>query len=244
MKSVIHRSEDRGLADHGWLRSRFSFSFADWFDPKRMGFGALRVLNDDEVAPKQGFGMHPHANMEIVTIVTEGAVTHTDDRGNADTTEAGEVQVMSAGTGIVHSEYNESPDAPLKLFQIWIVPDTQDLVPRYEKRQFGAFRPNEFDLLVAPAEFADLFDSALTVGQEAYIYRAQLGEGAELEYEITNPESGVYIFVVEGSVRVGGVELRSRDAVGLWDTPEASLIALEPTKLLLFQVPLEVGVYE
>src|SRR6185369_13889460 len=171
MQKVLHRAEARGISDHGWLRSRFSFSFADWYEPTRMGFGALRVINDDTIAPLGRFGMHPHADYEIITIPLQGSVTHEDSMGNRGEVGEGEVQAMSAGSGVVHSEYNASSTESLELFQIWIAPNVRDARPRYSQKRFDATgRKNKWQTLVAEDGVGD----ALAIYQNARIARADL----------------------------------------------------------------------
>lgn len=235
MQKVVHKSKERGVAEHGWLHSHFSFSFADWYEPTRMGFGALRVINDDIVAPASGFGMHPHRDMEIITIVNEGAVTHADSMGNQGAVvPAGDVQVMSAGTGVVHAEHNESPDVPLKLFQIWIFPKVEGVEPVYGQASFGEPLVNEIETLVAPVGE----DYQLTINQDAYISRAKIEKGTSLEYEIRIPGNGVYVFAVSGEVDAEGEVLGERDALGVWDTGHVALKAISDTTLLLIEVPM------
>lgn len=200
-----------------------------------MGFGALRVINDDIVAPATGFGMHPHRDMEIITIVNEGAVTHTDSMGNQGAVvPAGDVQVMSAGTGVVHAEHNESTDVPLKLFQIWIFPKSEGIEPAYGQASFGEPVPNELETLVAPVGE----DYLLTINQDAYISRARIDKTAVLDYTLRIPGNGVYVFVVDGEVEVEGEVLLSRDALGVWDADSVSVRAVSGAALLFIEVPM------
>jgi hypothetical protein len=234
MQTVIHVASERGSAEHGWLHTRFSFSFADWYDPERMGFGVLRVLNDDVIEPHQGFGMHPHANMEIITIVTEGAVSHEDSMGNKYAVPAGDVQVMSAGTGVVHAEFNKGNEK-LALFQIWITPRAKNLPPRYAQRSLGPIKKNELELIVS----GDEETGALIINQDAYVYRLVSDEGETIPYTLKRPGNGVYIFVVKGGVRVSGTDLSTRDAMGVWDTNSIEIHSLALTELLIFEVPMQ-----
>ena len=246
MKSVIHRAGDRGVAEHGWLHSRFSFSFAEWYDPLKMGFGVLRVLNDDIIDPCSGFGKHPHSDMEIITIVTEGVVSHEDSMGNKYEVPAGDVQVMSAGTGVVHAEFNRG-DSTLALFQIWITPHTEGLLPRYDQKSFGKIKEkNKFELLVSP-NLANSRDSenlldwgivALRINQEAYVYRAVIDGGTTIEHALKNPKHGAYIFVVTGEIEVAGSLLSPRDAIGVWDIEKISIVARASSEILFFEVPM------
>ncbi len=233
MQTIIHRETERGGGDYGWLRTRYSFSFADWKDPLRMNFGALRVLNDDHIAPHAGFGKHPHANMEIITIVTRGAITHEDSMGNRSVLSAGEIQVMSAGTGVVHSEENKG-DEPLELFQIWIEPRTRNTTPRYEERAFPQKTTNTFDLLVS----GDTNPDTLFIHQNAYISRGTFTAGAPFRYHIHNIHHGAYIFVVSGSIRIGETLLKARDACGVWKEEYIQGEVVDHASILVIEVPL------
>lgn len=238
MKTILHKASERGVAEHGWLHSRFSFSFADWYEPTRMGFGALRVINDDIIDPHSGFDRHPHANMEIITIVTEGVVTHGDSMGSNYNVPAGDVQVMSAGTGVIHSEHNNE-DSTLKLFQIWITPRTRGGTPRYEQKSFNTQEKNEIELLVSGNEAEEVDNGALLINQDAYVSRAVLEAGREVGYALKRPGNGIYIFVVKGSVRAADTDLSERDALGILDVKEISISSTTPAELLIFEVPMQ-----
>ncbi|HYE23430.1 MAG TPA: pirin family protein [Candidatus Paceibacterota bacterium] len=229
MAITVHRAHTRGGADYDWLTTRHSFSFAHWHDPKRMGFGALRVLNDDVVAPKRGFDMHAHADFEIVTIVEEGAVTHEDSMGTNARVGAGEVQVMSAGTGVVHGEFNREDEA-LKLFQIWIEPQTRGVAPRYDQKSFGT--EQTLTLLVS----GDGRDGSLMIHQDALLYRGNLTAGMSLVHEVGEGR-GTYLFVIDGSVTVNGVALEARDAIAV-EEEDLALVAPASASFLLIEVPL------
>ena len=229
MKTVLHPADSRGVAEHGWLSSRFSFSFSHWYEPARMGFGALRVLNDDTIAPSSGFGMHPHANMEIITIVTKGEVTHEDSMGNRGVVRAGEVQVMTAVTGVVHAEKNESALEPLELFQLWITPREAGLLPRYEQKAFDSGA----SLLVSP----DGRDGSLSVMQDAFIERVSLSVGKAMSHAVRKSGNGLYIFVISGEVRAGETTLGPRDALGIQETDHIQLTAEQESELLIVEVP-------
>jgi redox-sensitive bicupin YhaK (pirin superfamily) len=229
MKTVIHRSHERGSADHGWLKTHHSFSFGDWYEPTKMGFGTLRVLNDDLIAPSHGFGKHGHKNMEIITIVMHGEVTHTDSMGNTGVVKAGDVQVMSAGTGVLHSESNESTTIPLELFQLWIESETQNIAPRYEERSYN-FQTVKNDLM--PLVHKD----ALTINQDAAIFYGALDEGVSLEYVLTERTHGIYIFVIDGSLSVGGEVLGKRDAIGVTGEEKVSIHTDSGTHFLVVEV--------
>jgi redox-sensitive bicupin YhaK (pirin superfamily) len=234
MKTVIHPANKRGGGDHGWLKTRHSFSFADWYEPTRMGFGTLRVINDDSIAPHQGFGAHGHRDMEIITIVTEGTITHEDNMGNLGVIPAGDVQIMSAGTGVVHGERNDS-DEPLALFQIWIEPKEKGVAPRYGQSELHlAHQPPGLRLLVAPLGRPDV----LTINQDAYIYQAVLDTEHPVEYTLHDPAHGVYVFVIDGEVHVEGETLGPRDAVGITEAVSIKITATKPSQVLLFEVPL------
>lgn len=234
MKKVIHRAEERGGADHGWLTTRHSFSFANWHEPTRMGFGALRVLNDDVIAPNTGFGPHPHRDMEIVTIVMSGAVTHEDSMGNRGEVGVGEVQVMSAGTGVVHSERNVSLDESLTLFQLWIEPRSHSIEPRYDQRSFRTdAQAGALTLLVSP----NARHKSLEIHQDAYISLGILGRDIPLSYTLNDTENGVYLFIIDGNVRVAGEELHPRDAMGISDVNEFLIEASGDARVLVIEVP-------
>ncbi|MFZ2832149.1 MAG: pirin family protein, partial [Minisyncoccia bacterium] len=213
MKTILHKASSRGIAEHGWLHSRFSFSFAEWYEPTRMGFGVLRVINDDVIDAHSGFGKHPHRDMEIITIVTEGAVSHEDNMGNIYEVPAGDVQVMSAGTGVLHAEFNKG-DTTLKLFQIWITPREKHLAPRYDQRSFGVVKKNEVELLVS----GDLNTDALYINQDAYISRVFIEVGNSVQYSLYNSKNGAYIFVIRGRIHVADYDIGDRDALGVWNT--------------------------
>lgn len=234
MAHVVHRAKERGGGEHGWLSTRFSFSFAHWYDPERMGFGTLRVINDDTIAPDSGFGPHQHDNMEIITLVMEGAVTHEDSMGNRYAVPAGDVQVMSAGTGVTHAEYNRSKDATLKLFQIWILPRERNIVPRYDQKSFGTtWKKNTLELLVSP----DGREGSLMIHQDAFVSRGALEEGQSLDYTVRVPQNGLYILVVSGSVEIEGEALSDRDAIGIEKSETVSIQALSDATFLVFEVP-------
>ncbi len=240
MPYTVYKAEERGRAEHGWLHSKFSFSFAEWYDPERMGFGALRVINDDVIDADSGFDLHPHNNMEIITIVTEGAVTHGDSMGNQEVVPAGDVQVMSAGTGVVHSEHNNSLDETLKLFQIWILPKSRNIEPRYGQKSFGTqWKRDALDLLVSP----DGRDESLSIHQDAFVLRGALEKGQSQTYKLYDAEkNGVYVFVVDGSITIDGNTLTERDALGTDKamTLDIVIVANEDSRYLIFEVPMTV----
>lgn len=231
---IIHSSDSRGLADHGWLKSRHTFSFAEYYDPDRMGFGALRVINDDLVAPGMGFGTHPHRDMEIISIPLEGALSHRDSEGNASIIRKGEVQIMSAGTGILHSEFNASNAEAVKFLQIWVLPEKRGISPRYEQKNFSDNdKKNKFLTVVSPKKE----DGGVWINQDAYFSLAEIEKGKEISYERKSPSNGFYLFILSGAIKVGGQVFKTRDGIGLKDTNSVLLKAEENTELLVMEVP-------
>jgi redox-sensitive bicupin YhaK (pirin superfamily) len=236
MKNVIHRNETRGRAHHGWLKSHHTFSFADYFRPDRMNFGALRVLNDDEVDPGKGFLTHPHKNMEIVTIPLSGALRHRDSTGREAVIRHGEVQIMSAGSGIAHSEVNASEEEPVTLLQIWVLPEEIDISPRYDQAVFSPDgRRNRFQTVVAPTKE----EGALWINQDAFFSLADIGEGETVTYRRKGPGNGIYLFVIEGGVEVGGEKLNRRDAAGFEGKESLAVKAMAASQVLVIEVPME-----
>ena len=234
MQKVVHKADSRGGADHGWLKTRHSFSFADWYEPKRMGFGKLRVLNDDFVAPSSGFDPHPHREMEIVTIVTGGEVTHEDSAGNKGVTKAGDVQVMSAGTGVLHSERNASETESLSLFQLWIESKERGVAARYDQHTFPKIQQGIFELLVGPKGSG----APLWIYQDAYISRALFDRDLSLTYTLKGKNLGIYLFVISGQLLVSGESLFERDALGVWETEEVRITATQRSEFLILEVPM------
>lgn len=236
METVIHKSEDRGYANHGWLDTHHTFSFAGWYNPDQMHFGALRVLNDDIVAPEKGFGQHPHNDMEIVSIPLRGALTHRDTMGHAQAIKTGDVQVMSAGTGLQHSEYNESSDEEVNFLQLWIFPERRGVEPRYDQKTFDASnRENTWQQLVRPH---DSEGDGLWVHQNAYMHRTDLTEGTKLSYSVNSEGNGVYFFILEGDVEIAGQPLNKRDGMGVWDVDSVELVASSNAEVLAVEVPM------
>lgn len=237
MDKVIHRAATRGYADHGWLQTYHTFSFAGYYDPQRIHFGALRVLNDDTVAGGKGFGTHPHDNMEIVSIPLEGKLLHRDSMRHVETLSPGQIQVMSAGTGITHSEYNADSVRPVKFLQIWILTDRRDHRPRYKTVTLDPPDKNQLRLIVAPRDFG----SAKHVGwlhQSAWFYTVSLDAGREVEYALKGRWNGVYIFVLDGTVEVCGERLDRRDGMGVWHTECFTLRGVSEAEVLLIEVPM------
>lgn len=235
MPHIIHKSETRGHANHGWLNAKHSFSFANWYNPERIHFGALRVLNDDIVAPGMGFGKHPHDNMEIITIPLKGSLKHQDSMGFSEVIHAGEVQVMSAGTGIYHSEFNASQSEEINLFQIWIFPNKQNVEPRYDQINYDWIDcQNHFLQLVSP----NSGDKGTWIHQDAWIHIAEISESKDLIYELKNPKNGVYLMNIEGTLDVLKNELNNRDAIGFWNENEITISAKTKSKILAIEVPM------
>lgn len=240
MKKILHKAKDRGHADHGWLQANHSFSFANYFDKDKIQFGALRVLNDDTIAPKMGFGTHPHDNMEIITIPLRGILKHRDNLSE-DWLEilSGEVQVMSAGTGVQHSEINGSNDAHLSLFQIWIIPNKQNVEPRYAQKAFHPEnRKNKLQTLVTSIE--DKHEGSLKIHQDAILSRIDLDKGRAFEYQLKNEQYGVYVMTIQGEVVIAKETLQTRDAIGISETNNFTIDATEPSELLFIEVPMHV----
>ncbi len=237
MKTIIHKADTRGYADHGWLKSYHTFSFASYQDSERMNFGMLRVLNDDVVQPKMGFGTHPHQNMEIISIPLKGALSHKDNMGNKRAIEVGEVQVMSAGTGLTHSEFNDSKTQEVNFLQLWIIPEEMSVEPNYEQREFPAeANKNKLQTVVAPKD--KLEGDALPISQQAYIYRTSLDAGKSIDIGLKSDNSGLYIFLVEGEVEVEGSSLGKRDAIGVYETNQISIESKEHSELIIIEVPM------
>ena len=238
MKSIIHKSNTRGFANHGWLKSHHTFSFASYHNSERMNFGALRVLNDDVVQPKMGFGTHPHQNMEIISIPLKGALSHKDSMGNKRAIEVGEVQVMSAGTGLTHSEFNDSKTDDTNFLQLWIIPEEMSVEPNYEQRKFDfKAQGNKLQTVVAPKD--NIEGNALPINQQAYIYRSDLDKGHVVSVLPRRINNGLYVFVIEGEIEVSGQILSNRDAIGVYDTEEVLIKAEADCKLIIIEVPMK-----
>lgn len=237
MKSIIHKSNERGHANHGWLDSYHTFSFANWYNPKQMNFGVLRVLNDDIVDPEKGFGQHPHADMEIISIPLEGSLTHRDTMGNAREIRTGDVQVMSAGTGLQHSEYNESKEHRVNFLQLWIFPERRGVAPEYDQKSFSADdRRNMWQQIVKP-KTAD--GSGLGIHQDAYMHLIDMDARQSMDYAIKSSGNGVYFFNIDGDLNIEGIESNRRDGVGIWETEDVHIEAVSNARLLAIEVPME-----
>ncbi|MFM7639336.1 MAG: pirin family protein [Bacteroidota bacterium] len=234
MKFKFHPSAERGVNKMAWLDSKFSFSFAHWYDPQKIHFGALRVLNDDIIAPNMGFGMHPHDNMEIVTIMLSGELQHKDSMGHTAIIKAGEVQHMTAGTGILHSEVNSSSTEESNLLQLWVFPRAHNLKPSYDQRFFDeAGRDRQWQFLATPQG-----GDSIKVQQDAYFVRRLMKMDETAAYELHGEYQGVYVFVIEGSVEVNGQTLGRRDALGVWEVDQLDIKALEKSDVLLIEIPM------
>lgn len=234
MKTVFHPSEKRGHADHGWLNAYHSFSFASWYDPEKIHFGMLRVLNDDTVAPGMGFGKHPHDNMEIVTIPLAGQLEHKDSMGNGSVIKAGQIQVMSAGSGVFHSEFNPSPTEEVRLLQIWVFPHTKNVDPRYGEMKYE-LKNGTFTTVVDPDKTKT---GTMWLHQDAWFYIAVTDKEMELPYSINKKGNGVYLFLLEGTATIAGSTLNRRDAIGVSETDKVEIRLGENSKLLAIEVPM------
>lgn len=234
-KHTIHRADSRGHANHGWLDTHHTFSFANYYNPERVHFGMLRVLNDDVVDGGEGFGTHPHDNMEIISIPLEGDLEHQDSMGNVAVIRKGEIQVMSAGTGITHSEYNKNNDRPVKFLQIWVFPREQNLTPRYDQIKLDQNKMhNALQQIVSP----NPEDDGAWISQDAWFSLGNIEKGKEVEYMLKNKADGVYVFVIKGEVLADGVNLGERDGMGIVDTQKFTVRAEEDAEVLLMEVPM------
>ena len=234
--TVLHKANTRGHADHGWLNAYHSFSFANWYNPDRVQFGVLRVLNDDTVSPGMGFGTHPHDNMEIITIPLEGDLAHKDSMGNESVIKTGDVQVMSAGTGIRHSEFNPNASERTKLFQIWVFPKIRNVEPRYQQITLDTTeQKNNFAQILSP----NPDDDGVWIHQDAWFYLADFEAGFAKIYQIKKTGNGMYVFVISGTIKVDGQELETRDGLGIWDFESLEFVASTDAKFLLMEIPME-----
>lgn len=234
MKLEIHRSDTRGHANHGWLNSYHSFSFANYYNPERMRFGLLRVLNDDVVAGGAGFGTHPHENMEIVSIPLSGALAHKDSTGNEKVIHTNDVQIMSAGSGLMHSEYNASSADPVNFLQIWVYPKERDIKPRYDQKSYApGERSNKWQNVVAPDN-----DDAVWINQDAWFSLGDFAKGQKVMYDFHKKDNGLYLFVISGELNVQGEPLQKRDAIAVSEAGKLEIEIIEPASLLAIEVPL------
>ena len=238
MTTQLFKASERGKADFGWLKANYSFSFANYFNPKSIQFGMLRVLNDDTIAPGMGFGTHPHENMEIITIPLEGALMHRDSMGNEGVIHNGEVQVMSAGTGIQHSEFNASASEQLKLLQLWVFSEKNNVTPRYDQKSFDIDgQINTFVNIVSPEDKND--GNALWVHQQTFFNLGVFEAGKTINYKINLSENGVYLFLISGEIEINNTTLDERDAIGITDCNEITITIKQQSKILLVEVPMK-----
>lgn len=234
---IIHRSETRGLADIGWLKSRHSFSFSSYYNPERMHFGVLRVLNDDAIDGGKGFGNHPHDNMEIITIPLEGELAHKDSMGNEAVISSGEIQVMSAGTGIYHSEYNNDADKPVKLLQIWVYPNKRNVTPRYDQVKIDGAENNTFQQILSP----NPNDAGVWIYQNAWFNKGKFDAGTETTYTLNDVKNGVYALIISGSATINGHALDTRDGLGIRDVTSLTIKAGTDAEILLMEIPMDIA---
>jgi len=238
MKSIFYPAAERGHANFGWLDSYHSFSFGQWHNPQKIHFGALRVLNDDQVKGGAGFGTHPHENMEIVSIPLSGALAHKDSTGTSEVINTGDVQIMSAGSGISHSEFNASKTDPVNFLQVWVFPKQHDIKPRYDQKTFDAAeRINQWQVVVSPDEK----DSAVWINQDAKFSLATIEPGKELNYKNAFAGNGVYFFLLEGKATVADKELNRRDAIGVSETDSVGIKAIDAVSVLAIEVPMQLN---
>lgn len=235
--SVLHKADTRGDANHGWLHSKHTFSFANYYNPERMHFGVLRVLNDDTVAGGMGFGTHPHDNMEIISIPLSGDLEHKDSMGNIAVIKNGDIQVLSAGTGIQHSEYNKNKNEEVKFLQIWVFPNKRDVTPRYDQITLNlADRKNKLQQILSP----NATDAGVWIHQNAWFHLADFDKGTTTEYTFKNKGNGLYVFNLKGELKINDQILNTRDGLGIWDTNIVSITAQSDSEFLLMEVPMSV----
>ncbi|WP_409138865.1 pirin family protein [Pasteurella multocida] len=236
MKTIYHSANSRGNADHGWLKSKHTFSFGHYYDPSRVNFGVLRVINDDFVEGGMGFGTHPHNNMEIISIPLSGDLAHKDSMGNGSIIRNGDIQVMSAGTGVTHSEMNPNADIPVKFLQIWVIPNKRNVEPRYQQITIADnAKPNDFQQILSP----NPDDEGVWIHQDAWFSLAKFDKGIAKNYSLNKAGNGVYAFVIKGQANVAGIDLNERNGLGVWDTNNLDIVASSDAEILLMEVPME-----
>ncbi|MFK7060604.1 pirin family protein [Flavobacterium oreochromis] len=236
MKTILHRANERGHANYNWLNAYHSFSFANWFNPDKIQFGMLRVLNDDTIAGGMGFGTHPHDNMEIITIPLEGDLAHKDSMGNSSIIKKGDIQVMSAGAGIQHSEFNPNQNQYTQLFQIWLFPKFRNVTPRYQQITLDvANQKNNFSQILSP----NPHDEGVWIYQDAWFYMSEFDNGFSKKLPLKKEGNGFYVMNIEGEIKVSGQKLEKRDAIGIWETNEIEIKANTDSKFLIIEVPLK-----
>lgn len=239
MKHLIHTAASRGNVDFGWLQSHHTFSFGHYYNPERMHFGVLRVLNDDTVAGGRGFDTHPHSDMEIISLPLEGELEHRDSMGNRTLIRQGDIQVMSAGTGVQHSEYNKNQDKPVKFLQIWIFPSKKQVAPRYDQVTLNpADSHNTLQQILSPAPEK----GCVWIHQQAWFHLSRMDAGVSLNYEMKRKGNGAYIFVLAGSLKIEEMPLQERDGMGIWDTVRFSLTSVKDAAVLIMEVPMDAGI--
>ena len=237
MNTVLHKANTRGHANHGWLDSHHTFSFANYYNPDRMHFGVLRVLNDDRIAGGTGFGTHPHDNMEIISIPLEGALEHQDSMGNKAVIEAGDIQVMSAGTGVFHSEYNKNKDRDGRFLQIWLFPKKKQVEPRYDQITLKeTITKNEFSQIVSPTPD----DAGVWIHQDAWFHWGEFDQETNTNYRMKKSGNGLYAFIIEGEATIAGQTLEKRDGFGIWNEDQIEIQAKANTKILLMDIPMNI----
>ena len=238
-KKVIHKAESRGFADHGWLKSYHTFSFASYHNPERVHFGVLRVLNDDYVKGGMGFGTHPHDNMEIISIPLEGDLEHKDSMGNTTVIRKGDIQVMSAGTGIYHSEYNKNKDEAVKFLQIWIFPNKRNVHPRYDQMTMQlSDRHNKLQQILSP----NPEDAGVWIHQNAWFHIGNFDKEINISYDVKQKDNGVYAFVLKGNFEINGENIHTRDGIGIWDTSSINIKSLEKdSEILIMDIPMSIN---
>ena len=236
--TVLHRAHTRGSADHGWLKVNHTFSFANYRNPQRMNFGVLRVLNDDTIAGGKGFGTHPHDNMEIITIPLEGDLRHKDNMGNGTVIQNGDIQVMSAGTGITHSEFNANKEKDVKVLQIWLFPNTQNVNPRYDQLSLASIQKKDsFCQILSP----NPNDQGVWIHQNAWFSLGEFTKNQTLNYKLKSNQNGVYAFLIEGQATIQNQDLQQRDGFGIWNTDSLNISVNNGSKVLLMEVPMSIG---
>lgn len=237
---IIYTADSRGYANHGWLKSHHTFSFANYRNNERIHFGVLRVLNDDHVAAGMGFGTHPHDNMEIISIPLSGSLSHKDSMGNGTIINEGEIQVMSAGTGVQHSEFNPDENKESKFLQIWIFPDKLNVKPRYDQLKLNKEdRVNQWDQILSPHPD----DKGVWIHQNAWFHMADLDQNKELSYELKDKSNGIFLFVLEGDITLGEDTLHRRDAIGFDGEDTFTIKANEKSQILVMEIPMELPSY-
>lgn len=238
MKKIIHKSNTRGHTNMGWLDSYHSFSFGDYFNRERINFGALRVINDDLVAPGMGFGTHHHDNMEIISIPLEGVLEHRDSMNNVSLIKKGEIQVMSAGSGVYHGEYNKSEDSPVKFLQIWVFPDSKDVNPRYDHKKIDLeSSKNKLLQILSP----DSNDEGVWIHQKAWFNIGSFDANQSIDYSLKNRQNGVYLFIISGEIEIDGMSAQTRDGIGITESENLKINVVKPTEILIMEVPMIKG---